>query len=157
MLEHKAGHQSTRNGIQTTQADPRVFTRVGNDGEAEIFIVVHVDGILVASRDTATLEGFVVELRRKFAIKDLGDANFYMGCRITRYRDEVIIKFDQNFDVDTVAELYEVAQTSMILAAPGGVPLSKKNNPQTTEEVAEMRGVRYRQATEVLAWESTLA
>ena len=74
----------------------------------------------VAAHDTATLEGFVVELRGKFAIKDLGDANFCKECHITRSREEGIIKFDQHLYVKTVAERDKVAQTSVIPAAPEG-------------------------------------
>ena len=65
MLRHEADRRSTRNWAP----DSRVFRKKVYRGEAEIFVVVHVDDVIVAARDTATLEGSVVELRAKFAIK----------------------------------------------------------------------------------------
>ena len=98
----------------------------------------------MAARDTTTLdEGYVVGLRGKFTIKDLGDANFYVVCHIKRSWEEVAIKFDQHLYVETVAERYEVTQTSVITPAPGAGCLCRRRTPQATEMI-EMQGVRYR-------------
>ena len=61
-----------------------MFRRINGYGKADIFVVVHVDDILVAVGNTDTLEGFAGELRGKFAIWDLRDTNVYMGRHITR-------------------------------------------------------------------------
>ena len=76
--------------------------RICDDGAAEVFLVIHMDDILVATRDTAAFEGFVVGLRGKFAIKDL--VKLYLECRFTCSREEGTIKFDQHIYVKTVAE-----------------------------------------------------
>ena len=44
------------------EADRCVFRRIYGDGEAIIFVLVHVDGVIVAARGTAIFEGVVVEL-----------------------------------------------------------------------------------------------
>ena len=133
-----------------------MFRKIGDDGKAKVFVVAHVDDILVAAPDTATLEGFVVELCGKFSIKDLGDANFYRGFVISRVSGKKAQSISISIYVETVAERYEVTRESVILAAPGGMPLAKQDAPQTTEEVAEIRDVRYREAVGALLWTSTM-
>ena len=58
-------------------------------------VVVHVDDILAHTKDQATMERFAAELERKFKLKSMGDANYYMGCYITRGRKAHKLKLDQ--------------------------------------------------------------
>ena len=55
-------------GFEQSKADPCVFRKVV-DGEAEMVVVVHVDDILAHE----TMDRFVLELGRKFKLKDMGD------------------------------------------------------------------------------------
>ena len=43
---------------------------------------------------------FAAELGRKFKLKDMGDAEYYMGCPITRNRKARELKFDQHLYVE---------------------------------------------------------
>ena len=79
-----------------------------------------------------------------------------MGCHRTRSRKEGTVKFDQHIYVETVSGQYKVSQASVTPAAPGGVPLSKRRGPQTTEEVEEVRGVRHGEAVGVHSRASTI-
>ena len=52
----------------------------------------------------------------------------------------------------TVAERFKVRKTSVILVSTGKAPLSKADWPQNQVEIAEMRGIPYREAEGALMW-----
>ena len=54
--------------------------------EAEMVVVVHVDDIHAHARDQTTMESYAAELGRKFKLKDISDAKYYMAYYITRGR-----------------------------------------------------------------------
>ena len=60
--------------------------------------------------------------------------------------------FDQQRYAQTVAERFEIRKTSVIPVSAGKAPLSKADRPQNDAEVAEMRGIPYREAVRVLMW-----
>ena len=52
----------------------------------------------------------------------------------------------------TVAERLEIRKTSVIPVSTEKVPLSKADGPQNDTEIAEMRGIPYREAVGALMW-----
>ena len=83
-------------GFEQAKADPCVFRKVV-DGETDMVVVVHVDGILAHAKDQATMDRFEAELGQKSKLKYMGDAGYYMGCHITRNRKAPKLKFGQYF------------------------------------------------------------
>lgn len=102
------------------------------------------------------MERSIIELGQKFAIKDLGKAEFYVGCQIFRDRLERKLRLGQHLYVQTIADRVEVSRITMIPVAVGVVPLSKKNKPQTPEEEAKMRNILYRETVGAQIWASTM-
>ena len=49
-------------------------------------MAVHVDEILVHSKEQVAIETFAAELGKKMKGKDMGGAKYYIGCMITRNR-----------------------------------------------------------------------
>ena len=47
---------------------------------------MHVDDIHAHARDQTTMESYAAELGRKFKLKDISDAKYYMAYYITRGR-----------------------------------------------------------------------
>ena len=90
---NKLWDDMTAVGFEQAKADPCVFRKVV-DGEAQIVAVVHVDGILAHAKDQATMDSFAADLGQKFKLKDMGDAEYYMSCHITRHRKARELKFD---------------------------------------------------------------
>ena len=43
-------------------------------------VVVHVDDILARAKCQVPMERFAAELGRKFKLKDMGDAKYYIRC-----------------------------------------------------------------------------
>ena len=142
-------------GFEQCQADSCVFRRVLR-GRVAVIIVIHVDGLLVASETKRDEEQAINDLRSCFPIKDLGEAGFYLGCQITRDHDAGTIKFDQHHYVRTMASKFRVEKTSATPAAAGGKPLSKDDAPQTQTETEEMRVTLYRETVGALMWAATM-
>ena len=125
-------------GFEQCQADPCVFRRVLR-GKVIVIIVVYADDLLVASETKRDEEQIINGLQSCFPIKDFGEAEFYLGCHITRDRDARTLKLDQYNYVRTIASKFNVEKTSTIPAAAGAKPLSKDDAPQTKAETEEMR------------------
>ena len=126
------------------------------DGEVVAVIVVYVDDILLASITRDVEERVVSDLRSCFRIKDLGEAEFYLECHITRNREARTLTFDQHLYAETVANRFYVTKTSMIPMAAGVKPLSKGDGPKTAKEKEEMRHIPYREAVGALMWAATM-
>ena len=105
-----------------------MFSRIV-DGKVMTVIVVYVDDIMLA-RKTQVDEGRTLsDLSSCFKINDLGEAELYLGCHITRFREARTLTFDQHIYADTVAKRFNVTNTSMIPAVTGMEPLYKENGP----------------------------
>ena len=122
---------------EKSKADPCVFHKVV-DGEVETVVGVHVDDILAHAKGQATMERFSVELGRKFKLKDVCDAKYYMECHITRDRKARKLKLDQHLYVKPVVENFGVEQASRIPASLGAPTLLKEDHHKTSEEKEEM-------------------
>ena len=145
----KFGGELIAKGFERSQADPCVFRRK-HLGKVVVIIVVCADDLLVLSEtkqyEHQTLEGF----RSSFPIKDLGEVSYYLGCHITRDRKARTVMFDQQRFAQTVTERFEIRKTSVIPVPTGKA--SKADGPQNDAEIAEMRGIPYREAVGVLMW-----
>ena len=91
-----------------------------------------------------------------FKIKDLGEAEFYLGCHITRNREASRLTFDPHIYAENVAKRFNVTKTSMILMVTGVKPLSKEDGPKSPKEREEMRHIPYREAVGALMWAATM-
>ena len=49
-----------------------------------MMIALYVDDLLIAGRDTTSIEWMKGELRQRFEMKDLGEAKVCLGLEITR-------------------------------------------------------------------------
>ena len=147
----KFGGELIAKGFERSQADPCVFRRK-HLGKAVVIIVVYVDDLLVLSETKQDEHQALEDLRSSFPIKDLGEVSYYLGCHITRDRKARTVRFDQQRYAQTVAERFEVWKTSVIPISTGKAPLSKADGPQNDAEIAEMRGIPYREAVGALMW-----
>ena len=125
-------------GFEQAKADPCVFRKVV-DGKAEMAVVVHVDDILAHANDRATMDRLAAELGQKFKLKDMSDAGYYIGCRITRNRKARELKLDQHLYVESMVKRFDVKRTTKIPPTSGVPTLSKANETRNPEKKEEMR------------------
>ena len=120
--------------------------------EGVVTIVVYVDDLLVLSETKQDEHQVLEDLRSSFAIKDLGEISYYLGCHITRGRKARTVMFDQQRYAQKVAERFEIRKISVIPVSTGKAALSKVDGPQNDAEIAEMRGIPYRGTVGALMW-----
>ncbi|MCO5597488.1 hypothetical protein L7F22_051566 [Adiantum nelumboides] len=70
-------------GFKRSQEDHCLYTRHVNDGSLMI-LVLYVDDMLIARKSTDEIAKLNQTLSKNFAMKDLGDANHFLGMRIRR-------------------------------------------------------------------------
>lgn len=84
--------------------------------------------ILVASTGKVAMEQFALDLSSRFNIKDLGEAEYYMGYHIFRDRLDKKPRLDQHLYAQAIADRFKVDKTSTIPATAGVAPLSRKTD-----------------------------
>ena len=147
----KFGGELIAKGFERSQADPCVFQRK-HLGKVVVIIVVYVEDLLVLSETKQDEHQALEDLRSSFPIKDLGEISYYLGCHITRDRKARTMMLDQQRYAQTVTERFGIQKTSVIPVPTGKAPLSKADGPQNNAEIAEMRGISYREAVGALMW-----
>lgn len=72
-------------GYGKTNADPCVFMKTFADGEF-VILLLYMDNMLIISQDAEKIHSLKGELRKSFAMKDLGPTKQILGIRITLTR-----------------------------------------------------------------------
>ena len=145
----KFGEELIAKGFERSHVDPCVFRRK-HLGKVVVIIMAYVGNTLVLSETKQDEHQALEDLRPSFAIKDLGEISYDLGCHITRDRKARTVMFDQQRYTQTVTERFEIRETSVIPVFTGKTSLSKVDGPQNDAEIAEMRGIPYREAVGAL-------
>lgn len=62
-----------------------------HDGDAELYLIIHVDDLLIACNDNNLVNRVVKQLKSVFELKELGEANHYLGIDISRDQQGVFL------------------------------------------------------------------
>jgi len=65
-------------------------------GSVTVFVLVYVDDIIVASSTHKATEALLSDLNKEFALKDLGDLNYFLGIEVNKVRDGIILTQDKS-------------------------------------------------------------
>jgi histone deacetylase 1/2 len=76
-------------GFTPSKADTSLFYY--NKGGHTLFVLVYVDGIIVASSSQAATNALLKDLQHDFALKDLGDLHYFLGIEVKRLEDGLIL------------------------------------------------------------------
>jgi hypothetical protein len=76
-------------GFHSSKTDTSLF--FFDKGGVTIFILIYVDDIIVASSDYSATQYLLQQLSKDFALKDLGDLNFFLGIEVKRTNDGIIL------------------------------------------------------------------
>ena len=69
-----------------------------------VFLVLYVDDILLIGNDKHILESTKAWLGSSFSMKDLGEAAYILGIKITRDRPRKMLKLSQTTYIDKMLE-----------------------------------------------------
>jgi hypothetical protein len=56
-----------------------------------IYVLVYVDGIIIASSYSKTTSALNDQLRKEFVVNDLGDLHYFLGIEVTKQRGGLLL------------------------------------------------------------------
>ena len=132
-------------GYSKNPEEPCVYKKVS--GSNIVFLVLYVDDILLIGNDKPLLESTKAWLGNNFSMKDLGEAAYILGIKITRDRSRRMLKLSQNTYIDKMLERFNMQGSKRgSLPVGHGIRLSKAMSPKTPAEEHRMRGIPYASA-----------
>ena len=102
-------------GFTPSDADASLYTHA----DKEAYILIYVDDILIITAGTALLINIKERLSSVFDARDLGEATYYLGMRITRDRIEKSIKVTHEKMINELASKFDLAECT-----PRDIPMS---------------------------------
>ena len=116
-------------------------------GSVVVFLVLYVDDILLIGNDVPTLLSVKQWLGKRFAMKDLGEAETILGIRIYRDRSQRLLGLSQEKYIDKVLKRFSMTDSKKgFIHLKQGVILSKKDSPSTREHREYMSKIPYASA-----------
>jgi hypothetical protein len=76
-------------GFKPSQADTSLF--IFNKGTVQLFLLIYVDDIIVASSSSDVVDALLSDLKSDFALKDLGPLHYFLGIEVKQYSDGLLL------------------------------------------------------------------
>ena len=76
-------------GFQASKADTSLFFY--SQGNIQMFVLLYVDDIIVASSSDQATQALLQDLQKEFALKDLGELNYFLGIEVTKIKDGLLL------------------------------------------------------------------
>jgi hypothetical protein len=91
------------------------------------FILVYVDDLLLMAKNLELINKLASLLSAKYAMKELGDVAWFLGCRIIRDRKARLIWIVQDSYVSTIVERFgiEISNKKRLTPMKSGIELTK--------------------------------
>jgi hypothetical protein len=97
--------------------EPCIYKKVS--GSTVVFLVLHVDDILLIGNNIPMMEGVKSSLRKSFSMKDLGEAAYILGIKIYRDKSNMLIGLSQDAYINKILN-----QLNMQDSKKGFLPIS---------------------------------
>jgi histone deacetylase 1/2 len=112
-------------GFHASKADTSLF--YFNKEGITVFVLIYVDDIIVASSSQEATTRLLSNLKKDFALKDLGELHYFLGMEVNKVRDGIILSQDR-YASDLLAKV------NMVNCKPVCTPLS------TSEKLSAYKG-----------------
>ena len=128
-------------GFQVCPVDPACFKRYDSKGSV-LFLVIIVDDLMIMSPKKNLVSQFKKEIQEKFEARDLGDIEFYNGCKITLEESGTVHMGQPAYARSIVAAAgQQNARVQSIPMNPGCKLCDSTSAPLTTEMYDTFRSV----------------
>ena len=114
-----------RLGFRPSKADTSLFFY--KRGKVIIFMLVYVDDIIVASSSQKATNALLEDLKKDFALKDLGDLHYFLGIEVKKVTDGILLSQEKY-----VSDILK--RSGMMNCKISNMPLS------TTEKLSKEEG-----------------
>ncbi|XP_052623860.1 uncharacterized mitochondrial protein AtMg00810-like [Lactuca sativa] len=99
-----------------------------------IYLLVYVDDLILTGNNEQVISSFITKLHREFAVKDLGDLNYFLGLEVS-YTDDGLFLSQSKYAHDILD------RANLLHAKPVGTPLA-------SHEIFTSTGTSYSNPTE---------
>jgi histone deacetylase 1/2 len=76
-------------GFYASKSDTSLFIYM--KGSITIYLLVYVDDIIVVSSSSKAVEALLADLKRDFALKDLGELSYFLGIEVKKMNDGILL------------------------------------------------------------------
>lgn len=132
-------------GFVENVMDQCIYQKVS--GSKVCFLILYVDDILLATNDMGLLREVKQYLSKNFDMKDMGEASYVIGIKITRDRQRCILGLSQEAYINKVLERFRMKDCS---PSPAPIVHGDKFNlnqcPKTDLERNQMTNIPYASA-----------
>ncbi|CEM36698.1 unnamed protein product [Vitrella brassicaformis CCMP3155] len=128
-------------GFEPLDADPCIFTHKTR----QLWLGVVVDDIVYAGCD-ADLDWFLEEIGQRFAIKDLGEVDTFVGIKVKYDKEKGEMTLSQEKYISSLLTKFRMERANPAMTPlPPGVRLSSEMGPRTEAEAEAARELPYRE------------
>lgn len=132
-------------GLKRSKVDQCIYYNTENDNM--LFVAVYVDDLLIFSNSKILKEKLKDELNKRFKMKDIGEAKFCLGLKITRDRVQNKIYIDQERYITEILKRFNMFDcNSASTPMDPNQKLTKEMCPQNSVDFEEMGNIPYQQA-----------
>jgi len=128
-------------GFKRCESDWSVYTRHSAAGKS--LSATSVDDILIASDSKTESDSAANQINAKFSTTDSGDAEWILGCRITRCRSKRLLMVDQAQYVTSILRQFKMDECNKVPTPAPKDRLTTDMCPKTADERALMAGKPY--------------
>jgi hypothetical protein len=119
-------------GLQPLNTDQSVYISENQD----LILIAYVDDILAISEKLSTINNAYQSLSKTLEIKDLGDANTFLGIKIVRDRLKGSIRFSQESYTEKILRRFGIKQAlKPVLPIPVGARIAPNQDQATAEDI----------------------
>jgi hypothetical protein len=133
-------------GFNRCVSDTCIYTKGSRTGNT-IIIGVFVDDILIAYElaDEDEWERYKRKFMDSYKMKDLGEAEWILGMRVTRNRREKSIVLDQEVYITKLLDQFNMADSKPV-STPADISrrISNTDSPATPYDIKQMQNIPYR-------------
>lgn len=112
-------------GFVASKSDNSLF--IYKKSKVVIYMLIYVDDIIVTSSSSDAILALLLDLKKDFALKDLGDLHYFLGIEVQRNKNSLLLS--QNKYAQEI-----LTRVGMMLCKPSPTPLS------TTEKLSRFEG-----------------
>lgn len=129
-------------GLKRSKGDRCVYYKISKT--SKLFVAVYVDDFLIFSTDKNESTMLKNELKNRFQMKDIGDAQNILGFQIARDRKNNVLWLDQEKYMDKILEKFNMSNCNPVSTPVDvNVKLNKDMAPKTDSDIEEMKKVPF--------------
>jgi histone deacetylase 1/2 len=111
-------------GFKASKADTSLFYY--QKGSVVVFVLIYVDDIIVASSTQEATTRLLQDLRKEFALKDLGKLHYFLGIEVKKINDGILLS-QEKYTKDVLQ------RANMMACKPVASPMSTSEKLSTHE------------------------